>query len=171
MNQLEEFVEGVVCGFPSGKFASDLRYRWYRGRLARTGGPFFSCEGLRIVNPHRVFIGREDYFARNDYLLAVDSLESSITIGDGCYFGMNVCIVAGDHDYRGGLTGRNSLGGHIVIGNRVWVGANAVVLKNVRIGDRAVVGAGAVVTHDVLPGVIVGGVPARRIKWGGVETA
>jgi acetyltransferase-like isoleucine patch superfamily enzyme len=51
----------------------------------------------------------------------------------------------------------------VTIGDRVFVGANAVVLMGVTIGDGAVVGAGAVVTHDVAPGDIVAGVPARVI--------
>ncbi len=52
----------------------------------------------------------------------------------------------------------------IHIGKNVWIGANATVLPGVTIGDGAIVAAGAVVTKDVLPGVIVGGVPAKILK-------
>lgn len=52
-----------------------------------------------------------------------------------------------------------------VIGNDVWVGAHAVILKGVHIGDGAIVAAGAVVTKDVPPFAIVGGVPAKIIKF------
>ena len=52
----------------------------------------------------------------------------------------------------------------IVIGNDVWIGNRAVILRGVTIGDGAVVGAGAVVTRDVEPYTIVGGVPARTIR-------
>ena len=54
--------------------------------------------------------------------------------------------------------------GPVVIGNDVWIGADAVVLRGVTIHDGAVVAAGAVVTRDVEPYTIVGGVPARPIK-------
>lgn len=55
-------------------------------------------------------------------------------------------------------------GGPTRIGNDVWVGAGAVVLRGVTIGDGAVVAANAVVTRDVAPYAIVGGVPAREIR-------
>jgi acetyltransferase-like isoleucine patch superfamily enzyme len=51
------------------------------------------------------------------------------------------------------------------IGNDVWIGARATVLRGVRIGDGAVVAAAAVVTKDVPPYAIVGGVPARVIRY------
>lgn len=54
--------------------------------------------------------------------------------------------------------------GPVVIGNDVWIGADAVVLRGVTIHDGAVVAAGAVVTKDVAPYTIVGGVPAREIS-------
>lgn len=52
-----------------------------------------------------------------------------------------------------------------VIGNDVWIGANVTVLRGVTIGDGAVVAAGAVVNSDVEPYSIVGGVPAKHIKY------
>lgn len=52
----------------------------------------------------------------------------------------------------------------IVIGNDVWIGNRAIVMRGVTIGDGAVVGAGAVVTKNVEPYTIVGGVPAKVIR-------
>lgn len=52
-----------------------------------------------------------------------------------------------------------------IIGNDVWIGANAVIKGGVTIGDGAVIGAGAVVTHDVEPYAIVAGVPAKMIGY------
>jgi acetyltransferase-like isoleucine patch superfamily enzyme len=52
----------------------------------------------------------------------------------------------------------------IIIGDHVWIGTNAIILKGVTIGDGAVVAAGAVVTRNVPPKTLVGGVPARVIR-------
>lgn len=53
----------------------------------------------------------------------------------------------------------------IVIGNDVWIGTYATILPGVTIGDGAVIGAGAVVTKDVPPYAVVGGTPAKVIKY------
>lgn len=52
----------------------------------------------------------------------------------------------------------------IIIGNKVWVGFNSIILKGVIIGEGAVVAAGSVVTKDVAPYTLVGGNPAKFIK-------
>ncbi len=53
----------------------------------------------------------------------------------------------------------------VVIGNDVWIGRNAAIMEGVTIGDGAVVAAGALVTKDVPAFAIVGGVPAKIIKY------
>lgn len=53
----------------------------------------------------------------------------------------------------------------IIIGNDVWIGLGAIVLDGVNIGHGAVVAAGSVVTKNVPPYAIVGGVPARIIRY------
>jgi len=52
----------------------------------------------------------------------------------------------------------------VIIGSRVWVGFNAIVLKGVTIGDGSIVGAGSIVVEDVPPNTVVAGNPARIVK-------
>jgi acetyltransferase-like isoleucine patch superfamily enzyme len=52
----------------------------------------------------------------------------------------------------------------MVIGDDVWIGANAVILPGVKIGTHSIVAAGAVVTKDVPEFSLVAGIPAKVIK-------
>jgi maltose O-acetyltransferase len=52
----------------------------------------------------------------------------------------------------------------VTIGQNVWIGAGAMILKGVQIGANAVIGAGAVVTRSVDAGEVVAGVPAKPIQ-------
>ena len=57
----------------------------------------------------------------------------------------------------------------IIIGDHVWIGTGAIILKGVHIGNGSVIAAGAVVTKNIPPGCLAGGVPARilqtRVVW------
>jgi chloramphenicol O-acetyltransferase type B len=64
-----------------------------------------------------------------------------------------------------GADGMPVLKGDIVVGSDVWTGYGSWIMSGVSIGDGAVVATGAVVTKDVAPYAIVGGIPARVIKY------
>ncbi|SIO19364.1 Acetyltransferase (isoleucine patch superfamily) [Carnobacterium alterfunditum] len=55
--------------------------------------------------------------------------------------------------------------GEIIINDDVWIGTNSIILSGVRVGKGAVIGAGSIVTKDVPPYAIVGGNPAKIIKF------
>ena len=87
-----------------------------------------------------------------------------VTLGDGCQIGHNVVFATLDH----GLAPEDrhtTYPAPIVLGRNVWVGSNSTILQGVTIGDNAVVAAGAVVTKDVPADAIVGGVPAKIMKY------
>jgi acetyltransferase-like isoleucine patch superfamily enzyme len=87
----------------------------------------------------------------------------SVTIGAGCTFSWDVQVLDNDfHTMTVGGVSQPSVA-PVVIGDRVWVGTRAVILKGVTIGDGAVVAAGAVVNKDVPAHSIVAGVPARVV--------
>lgn len=63
------------------------------------------------------------------------------------------------------ITGYGGTNGDVIIGSDCWICSNAMILSGVTIGDGAVVAAGSVVTKDVQPYAVVGGNPARFIRW------
>lgn len=90
-----------------------------------------------------------------------------MTIGNGVLVGPHAYITDFDHEIGAIKESSIRMEGAcapVRIGNNVWVGAHAVVLKGVTIGDDAVVGAGAVVTKDMPAQSIVGGVPAQVLR-------
>jgi acetyltransferase-like isoleucine patch superfamily enzyme len=92
------------------------------------------------------------------------SAHESIHIGDGCAISWEVLILDKDGHWLEIDGEARPETRPIRIGNRVWIGARATILKGVTIGDGAVIGAGAVVTKDVPPGCLAAGNPARVVR-------
>jgi maltose O-acetyltransferase len=104
-------------------------------------------------------VGERVFFNRGCYIVCRERIE----IGDDCMFGERVSIHDANHSKSTDVIRkwRPPVNAPIKIGRNVWVGANAVILAGVTVGDNAVIGAGAVVTHEVPPGHLAVGVPAR----------
>lgn len=85
-----------------------------------------------------------------------------ISIGEDVKISEGVTIR--DSDNHTILDGKHQKTKPIIIGDHVWIGINATILKGVTIGNGAIIAAGAVVVHDVPPKAIVAGVPARIIR-------
>lgn len=90
-----------------------------------------------------------------------------IKIGNDVLIGAYVQIIDVDHGMSVGELIREQSAeiGEVIIGNDVWIGAGAKILKDVHIGDGAIIGANAVVTKDVPPNAIAVGIPAEVIKY------
>ena len=91
-----------------------------------------------------------------------------ILIGNNVMIGSGVIITTTDshpiHWEARRLNTEPPASAPVVIGNDVFIGARAIILKGVTIGDGAVIGAGSVVTKSIPPRVIAAGNPARIIK-------
>lgn len=109
-----------------------------------------------------------------------DRPERSLLIGNYCSIAQDVTFIVGrdhhidsissypfkqmfglaDSEYRDAISK-----GDIIVEDDVWIGYGATILSNVIIGQGAVIAAGAVVTQSVPPYAVVGGIPAKVIKY------
>lgn len=133
----------------------------------------------KLDRPYRVYnssINRYSY-------LSVNSRVSFTEIGSFCSIGPNFLCGWGVHSVNGISTSptfysSKSYNGFslslidkiaerksIVIGNDVFIGSNVTILDGVKVGDGAIIATGAVVVKDVPPFAVVGGIPAKLIRY------
>ena len=166
----------------------DARPRWYVRLLA----PLYQHRGsgskiyhsVRMDTPpyRRFWLGRHSVI---ESFCCINNAVGDVTIGDYTRIGIHntiigpVCIgnhvnlaqgitiTALNHNFEDASKRIDEQGistKPVVIGDDVWIGANAVILPGVTIDSHCVVAAGAVVTKDVPDNCVVGGVPAKVIK-------
>lgn len=147
-----------------------LKKRWKRKN--KDNGTIL---GRYPINLAKVSIGKMSYGMIN--IKDFDNSNSSLTIENFCSIAPEVVfLLDGEHPYDSISTYpfnvRLELGdendttkGNIIVDDDVWIGYRASILSGVHIGQGAVIAAGAVVTKDVPPYAIVGGVPAKVIKY------
>jgi acetyltransferase-like isoleucine patch superfamily enzyme len=133
-------------------------FKLSRDAILTVSGPFSIYTGLHLALDPGARCNLGSGYISNH--VAIDC-HHEITIGDGVAISKGVTIRDSDNH---SINGSGGPGAPIRIGNHVWIGVHAVILKGVSIGDGAVVAAGAVVNRDVPPNTLVGGVPARVIK-------
>ncbi|MCJ0929719.1 serine acetyltransferase [Virgibacillus halodenitrificans] len=105
----------------------------------------FSCDIPSSVKIHKGTI-----FAHSGLGVVI---HSKAIIGENCKI------------YQGVTIGGRGERGTPVIGNNVFIGANATIIGNVKIGDDSIIGANSLVIHDVKTESVVAGNPAKEIKY------
>lgn len=145
---------------------------------------------IEILNKrHNKKVAKEFYNKnRYTYTLSPDKMRPDTKVGQFTSIASNAWIAPGNHpldmlttspfyyapynerkpEYNKRLSKivmNRNWGEKTKIGNDVWIGVNATVLQGVKIADGVVVGANSLVTKDVPPYAIVGGVPAKIIRY------
>jgi acetyltransferase-like isoleucine patch superfamily enzyme len=143
-------------------------------------------EHVSIYAASQFAVGEHGHIKVGDFTLLVGALltcETSIEIGSHCLISWGTGIA--DSDFHPVAAAQRRIDAEalapffhgkpdrpleavksrpVKIGNNVWIGMNAIVLKGVTIGDNSIIAAGAVVTKDVPPNTVVAGNPARFAK-------
>jgi len=155
-----------------------LKQKLARSANARIADTAYIAEDARIFTTSLI-VGHRSWIAahalvRGDIELgsncsvnAYACISGKVRFGDGVRIASLVSIVGFNHGFDDPDTPINDQPHEIkgiVIGDDVWIGANAVVLDGVTIGNGAVIAAGAVVNKDVPPLAIMAGVPAKLVR-------
>lgn len=128
------------------------------GQLIAENCQFYSGVRLEIGESGSLFIGNGTYLNRDTLIIA----EDNVSIGSDCMISWEVIIM--DSDLHSSIPEKN-LNKPVRIGNKVWIGCRSIILKGVTIGEGATIAAGSTVTKDVPESAIVGGNPARILKY------
>jgi acetyltransferase-like isoleucine patch superfamily enzyme len=175
--------------FSRGYFTLLLRWCWYKARFRgrfQTDGLCFICPGVKFeIGPNAVLrMGRWSWVG-NDTKIRVHEGEVSIgaksvlgqectisafqhvSIGRECIVADRVMLIDFDHGIvevdrpirLQGIYKRD-----VKVGNNVWMGYGAAVLRGCTVGDNCVLGTYAVVTEDIPDNAVAGGVPAKVIR-------
>ena len=145
-------------------------------------------EGVRILNPN-VTVGRNVHLYNNVIIfgkgpvfiddgskigfntIIYSDKSAGIYIGKNCSIAANAYIIDTNHSTGKIIGNKMSLDGDISspvhIGNNVWISAQCVIAKGAKLGDNVVVGANSFVNKEFAKNSIIGGSPARLIKYRG----
>lgn len=156
-----------VCGTDTSSFkgwAGRTKLHMEKKSKLFVNGEFWLGRGSKLwllENGELTLNGPNSYTSGNNLIICKDQ----VVIGARTQIAWGVTI--SDHDFHKtyDLEGNQQLEtAPVKIGNDVWIGANATILKGVTVGDRAVIASGAIVTRDVPSESLVGGNPAKIIK-------
>lgn len=135
-------------------------------KLKKCGKDTFIDKSVYLNHPMNIEIGNNVSIRGNCQLYGL----GGIVIGDGSILAHGVEILSANHNYNSSDLKSLPFDDRwdkrtVQIGDYVWIGTNAIVLPGVTIGKGAVIAAGSVVAKNVEEMAVVGGNPAKLIKY------
>lgn len=132
--------------------------------LGKVGKNSFINRNFFYHTGKNIEIGDNVFINRNVELIAKGS---KLVIKNDVLIGQNVVITTANHGFETKIPIRlqKMKSKKIIINDDVWIGANVVILPGVTLAKGSIIGAEAIVTKDVKTYSIVGGVPAKLIKY------
>ncbi len=159
-----ELILSLVMALPRFRLMNSLKSVALRVLGARVGKRVVYYPGVKIVPAYGMTIGDDVDFAWGVIVTASGGVE----IGDRVLIGYQTLILSSNHSMPA-CPDRIFEAGHVKktvrIQKDVWIGSGCTILPGVVVGEGAVIAAGSVVTKNVAPFSIVGGVPAKLIRW------
>lgn len=158
---MEEMIRSrTLCAKANAVLLDDPSYVTYLEELFGR-----SLQDVRILTPFTCDFGNRVTFGKGVFLnhSAILSASGGIEFRDGCMAAPGLRIATINHDMN--ERHRIYTYGKVTIGENAWLGMNVTICPVVTIGKYAVVAAGAVVTKDVPDYAVVGGVPAKVIRY------
>jgi maltose O-acetyltransferase len=159
---LEAFL-GIIPG-KSGNFFRGFCYglvlRNFRGKHTSIG------RATRIGFPWNIIIAPNSHIGNNTQISCIQY--GDLVIGSNVMISPYVMVTATVHSFEDTDVPMQLQGLHsekVVIEDDVWIGGKSIILPGVTIGRGSIVAAGSIVTKDVSPFAIVGGNPAKVIKY------
>lgn len=145
---------GLILALPGGALP---RVKNLGGRIVIESCSLEPGVRLEVYKGGILSIGKGTYLNRNVHIV----VNESVSIGQQVKIGWDVVIMDTDLHGHSGLPVKNC---PVVIGNNVWIGCRALILKGVTIGDGAIIAAGAIVTKDVPPLAVVAS-PSASVRF------
>ncbi|PIE73875.1 MAG: hypothetical protein CSA20_00725 [Deltaproteobacteria bacterium] len=139
-----------------------LRTLFFSFTLQSMGKGCQICKGVLITDPLHTKIG--DKVNVNDGVIIQSCKDAEVVIGNYVTISYGVKIITGGLILSKNGAIKQHMAKPIHIHDKVWIGANAVVLPGINIGVGAVVAAGCVVSRDVASYTVVAGIPAKMIR-------
>lgn len=148
-----------------GGIVNSLRRIYWTFKVQRRceGGHRLRVNGAGLLGGNGLVIG-DNVHIGSSYIL---NTQGRILIGDNTHISRNFVCYSSSHNYEGDLLPYDStvVQKSVEIGRNVWIGTNVCICPGVNIGEGAIVAMGAVVVDDVPDFAIVGGNPAKILKY------